>query len=147
MIQKQKIEAHYLKLISVTLMMTASCIADAKDKAAYSLYDDHIREIILEQFQNYSASHWAEVIEWDHAIQELKETDDHEGKLVKVVYYKVLEVPSYKLQYLSGIVPTNKTFVTGHISSCCKDFSFNNQWHPTENRNAHSLITRAGPNA
>jgi len=149
MIQKQKIDAQYIKLIGVTLMMTAACVSDSGNKRALSFADESVREIILEQFQFLSSGHLAEVIEWEHAIKQATESHSEQSLSVRYTYFRLLVV-NKALQSLledsSGettrgynLEPYHLAYIEPDIKAEC--------WSSTENRNKHSLITRAGPTA
>jgi len=149
MIQKQKIEAQYLKLIGVTLMMTATCVSEAGNKRALRFADENVREIILEQFQLLSSGHLAEVIEWEHAIKQATESHAEQSAALGYTYYRLLTV--------------NKAhqLLTDSCSAACVNASQihtsyrllisptvqQRQWYSVINRNKYCLITRAGPMA
>lgn len=145
MIQKQKIEAQYLKLIGVTLLMTAACVSDSGNRKSAFFADDHVREIILEQFQLLSTAHFNEVLDWEYAIKEASELPHQGIESTDGLSYSVVTsnqtLPSFDEQlslYCGSLLlePDNKlceaVFWTEPITVCSE-------------RNKYSLITRAGP--
>lgn len=145
--QKAKIETQYFKLIGVTLLMTAACVTDSGSKKSLFLDDVDVREIILEQFQLLSTSHWHEVIDWENALDEARELPaNYQASPVKVAYSVVKSSQSLPdlndeaeavgdnhllaaQRYLIDVLPLHE----------CKQL--------VANRNKYSLITRAGPKA
>ena len=145
--QKQKIEAHYIKLIGVTLMMTAACVSDSGNKRALSFADENAREIILDQFHLLSSGHLAEVIEWENAIRQATEAHSDNSLTARYTYFKLLVADNALLSLLddySGL-QNRGVHIDFSFSSSYKVDLRDNSRHPIENRNKYSLPTRAGP--
>ncbi len=147
MIQKQKLEAQYLKLIGVTLVMTATCVSDLADEYVLSFADEDVRENILEQFQLLSSGQLAEVIEWENAIKQVAEVHSEQGLTAKFIYSRLLRV-SKSLQSMlddsSGKL--TKEYNLNIYSILCVESDIEDEcWNLTKIRNKFSLVTRAGP--
>jgi hypothetical protein len=144
MIQKQKIEAQYLKLIGVTLLMTAACVSDSGNKKSLFFADDHVREIILEQFQFLSTAQYHEVLDWENAINEAGGLPQQEHELEDVHSYTVVtsnqSLPAFEAPATVGKGLPVKVFDDG-----LKILLGPDQITFFTERNKHSLVTRAGP--
>ncbi|TRX70409.1 hypothetical protein [Carboxylicivirga sp. M1479] len=146
MTQKQKIESQYLKLIGVTLMMTAACVTDASNKRSYSFADESVREIILEQFQLFSSSHLGEVIEWESALKNATENHSDGNFDVRYVHLKLLVEQKAFKKLLNDLGADVQRFDVDLSRFCVDDQPDEAQtFHLIQNRNKNSLVTRAGP--
>ncbi len=142
--QKQKIDAYYLKLIGVTLMMTATCVADGNNKRGLTFAEDNVREIILEQFQLLSSGHLAEVIEWDNAIKHASELPIERFQTLKATEYKVVETKGSLPDFNAESIGVKPESIPDEASCCTSYYAFNDALI-LQNRNKYSLVTRAGP--
>ena len=146
MIQRQYIDALYLKFIGVTLMMTAACIPGYGQGFAND--DDYdVREIILEHFHFLSPGSLYDFIEWENAITQVAEMPE-EGKFFsKYIYYKLLVVnntPDYSLlNYLIRVDSNCQLQVNCSELQILRGTA--NIGHTLTNFNKYSLVTRAGP--
>ena len=147
--QKQKIDAQYLKLIGVTLMMTAVCVTDSGHQRALIFADESVREVIPEQFRFLSPGQLAEVIEWGNAITQAAGVHPEQSLSVKYIYFELLPVNKALRLLPGGVCGTRGE---GYNAECYhlsyRGFGTEKEWrNSTVNRNKHSLITRAGPAA
>lgn len=141
--QANKIEAYYLKLIGVTLLMTAASVSDAGNKRFYA--DDNVREIILEQFHLLSTSHWSEVVDWENAIKDASELPHQENALNDYTNYEVV-VSNQSLPVFSAGSGLFYAQLNVEPTFVFHQPLFKQEPHQTSTeRNKHSLITRAGP--
>lgn len=143
--QKTKIEAQYFKLIGVTLLMTAACVSDSGARKSLFFDDIDVREIILEQFQLLSTSHWQEVIDWENAIDESRELPANYQALPVKVAYSVVK----SSQSLPDLNDEADTASADHLSLGLRNIAdtYSRYEHTLGiiDRNKYSLITRAGP--
>jgi len=147
MIQKQKIDAQYLKFIGVTLMMTAVCVSDTGTKRVFRLADDQVREIILEQFHFLSSGQFAEVIEWSHAINEGTKCNTTTPNVTKYVYFKLLVTKEVSQVVLDQTIDGNKSTCSRQVQYAVVTQTDSDEtgWKRINDRNKHSLESRAGP--
>lgn len=143
--QKQKIEAQYLKLIGVTLMMTAACVSDAGNKNGFAFADESVREVILEHFQMYSNGHWAEVIEWDNAIKQVSESGLDGEAFQNQIDYKVVKASGSLPKLNLAGKSTHDNYQLRHALACYKSECVPDKKANDKDLNKYSLITRAGP--
>lgn len=149
MVNKQKIDASYLKLISVTLMMAAACVPASGQKHALDLSKNaNVREIILEHFHLFSSAHLSDVVEWENAIKQVTEIKPEYNDYNRLIYFKLLVADdafnSLLLNDLSGV---ESAYVFLKNSSSIPTFliGYYTERHPLKNLNKYSLVTRAGP--
>lgn len=143
MIQKQKVDAQYFKLIGVTLMMVAF-VSDAESKRSFCFDSDNVREIILEQFQQLSSEQLAEVIEWENAVLN---NFENPNKVIhsNVVYYQLFKNIQLKVSLDNDLILDDYHCISIPLRAfdyCCET---HHQELFFESRNKHSLVTRAGP--
>lgn len=108
MINRSNIEMQYLKLLSVTMMLSAAYVADAEgqDSRMQAFYD--AREIILDQIHQINSQSVEEGIEWEMAL-EVTSNLNHSS-----VLYQLPEVQNFFLEVLSvkKKLPTNHLITT-----------------------------------
>lgn len=98
MIKRQSKEAQYLKLLGMTLVVTAVCVSDTGRKDGHALgivSNAQVREVILGHIQQYSAQQYHDVIDWELALENLPSLE---------VNYQIAE-------YLQSSTQQNKAFL------------------------------------
>ena len=113
MINRSNIEMQYLKLLSVTMMLSAAYVTDAdgQDSRMQAFHD--AREIILDQIHQINSQSVEEGIEWEMALEVTSNLNQSS------VLYQLPEVQNFFLEVLSvkKKLPVNHSIT---ISDCCE---------------------------
>lgn len=147
MTNRQNIEIQYLKLLSVTLMLTAACVSDADEHNGHLQTMLDVREIILDQIQQIAVVPVEEGIDWEKAL-ELADSQYQPSFLfqpgAKGVYY--IELLSVSQKLLDDNIVINKSVTAGRVISNPKNQKVNtDNIHSCELFCVTSFPTRAGP--
>ncbi|MCU4166475.1 hypothetical protein [Carboxylicivirga caseinilyticus] len=95
MIKRQNTEMNYLRLLSVTMMITAAYVADAEVQEGRWQAFQNVREIILDQIHQINPSSAEEGIEWEMALEVKSNLN------LSSVLYQLPEVQDFFLEVLS----------------------------------------------
>nr|WP_321410273.1 hypothetical protein [uncultured Carboxylicivirga sp.] len=105
MIKRQNTEMNYLRLLSVTMMITAAYVADAEGQEGRWQAFQNVREIILDQIHQINPSSVEEGIEWEMALEVKSNLN------LSSVLYQLPEVQDFFLEVLS----VNKKTIVDHL--------------------------------
>ncbi|MBS2097388.1 hypothetical protein [Carboxylicivirga linearis] len=148
MINRSNIEINYLRLLSVTMMLTAAYVTDAEgqESRTQAFYD--VREIILDQIHQINPSSVEEGIEWEMALEVTSNLNQTS------VLYQLPEVQNFILEVLSvkKKLPTNQ-LITASVCYAQQQVCYQPIEFKDVNHHSQLLVydairpVRAGPGA
>nr|WP_321451918.1 hypothetical protein [uncultured Carboxylicivirga sp.] len=146
MINRSNIEMQYLRLLSVTMMLSAAYMVDAEGQENRIQAFQNAREIILDQIQQINPNSVEEGIEWEMAIEVASNLNQ------STVLYQLPEAQDFFLEVLSlkKKLPINQLITTPVIHQayelCYHCIEFTEVNHPLQQSVFDAIRpVRAGP--